>query len=282
MLVTPSFNFAMTSLVVLALRASALPSLITSRASSDPWPQAALDLCSKSVNCKVVNGQPVMDLTSTHAKRYLKMRDAFNDPNSTVIIPNNETVDTSTCVPSDMVNSALTQNCESVGRCTTDSSSFQCSQPSTITGSETITCTVTQDGWYSPNAPPDFYRDMFAAALSSAAKGLTTQQVNNVAILPPRPLPGSPHLTRDVTTFNTSIVPTSIAATTSQVIDDQNTTVTIGMVRYSIDCPQPADPACSDLLALAGVAGTLLGLFDPAEIGIAISAAVGAVSTVCN
>jgi len=175
-----------------------------------------------------------------------------------------------------MVNSTLTQNCDSISGCTTDSNNFPCLQPTTE-GEETIMCNVIQDGWYLPTAPPDFYRDMFTAALSSAAKSFTTQQENSVVNRPPRPQSGL-RLIRDATKFNTSIVPSSIAALTFQTIDDGNTTMAIGMVRFTIQCSQPASPVCSDFIADAGVAGTLLGLLDPAVIGIAISAAVGGLS----
>lgn len=276
----------------ISLHALALPA----STAGDAWPQEILDTCTQSVNCKVVNGRPVMD-TSPHVKRMLIERAGASGigPNSTTIVSNKGTIDTSVCIPSDMVNQALTEHCTKQG-CTTDAKTFQCPHPSSdVPSTDKVTCSVVQDGNY-PLDDQGFYPKMFTAALKQAAHAFTKPKENTVDVpilrrdgsglynFPLKRLAGPPIVSFHKVQFNSSIVPSSISAATSQeiTINGQSTKVMVGSVRFTITCQDPAKPTCGDILGAAGAAASLLSLFEPAAIGTLISAALGIVSPLCG
>jgi len=266
---TRTISFALLSF---SLATSALPS-----GAPNAWPEAILDSCRQSANCKVVNGEPVVDIA--HTKRVLEGR-ANTGPNTTLVVPNQGTIDTSTCDPADMVNSGLYDHCQANGGCTTDSRQYSCDQPAnTVSGKETTTCTVTQDGWYNGGAPY-FYRNMFATTLQAAAKSFTQQVDHHILVssgIGRRENWGSPNSPVE---FKTNVVPSSIAATTTQNIG--GTTVTVGWVRYTLSCQAPGQPTCSSILGAAGVVSGFLGMLAPEVIGPLFAAALGAVTPSCG
>lgn len=260
------------AILSISMTVSALPSV-----APNPWPEAILDSCRQSTNCKVVNGEPIVDVS--HTKRMLEGR-AGSGPNNTIVVANKGTIDTSTCDPADMVNSGLYDHCQATGGCTTDSRQYQCDQPAnTVTGKETITCTVSQDGWYNGGAPY-FYRNLFATTLHAAAKSFTQQVDHHILVsggMHKRENWGSPN---EPVNFKTNVVPTSIAATTTQNVG--GTTVTVGWVRYSLSCQAAGQPTCSSILGAAGVASSFLGMLAPEVIGPLFAAALGAVTPSCG
>ncbi|KAI0080535.1 hypothetical protein K474DRAFT_1672551 [Panus rudis PR-1116 ss-1] len=267
------------SLTLLVIGTQALPAT-----TAEPWPQAILDRCSQSVNCKVVNGQPQVDLGK--AKRLLaKRQDSVPNSNITYIVPNQGTVNTYTCKPSDLVKSALNDHCLDRGGCSTDASETTCEKPAdTVKQKVTTQCTVTQEGQYGDSID-DSFKGMITTALTAAAQSFTTSQDQQIMVhWWKRELDGREIMTPPPTEkikFTTYQAPTSISASNWRYIDEKNNTVAVGMVRYSLQCGPPDDTACSTILNAGTAISGLLSLLAPEVIGPLFAAGLGILTPLC-
>ena len=95
-----TFHFLAVSLFSILLVASGRPF----RSLTSRWPTQILRSCEASTNCAVIGGEPRIDRALT--RRLLAERDD-SDEVITRIVADDGTVDTSNCVPGDIIQQAL-------------------------------------------------------------------------------------------------------------------------------------------------------------------------------
>lgn len=210
------------------------------------WSTHVLRTCEQSVNCAVVNGEPVIDHAFTRA--LLARRDVAST-NKTTIVADSGVVDASNCVPADLIQSALTDHC-TTGGCTTDAQTFKCKPhrvPGFVHATDTTSCTVTQDGEYTTGAAD--LTHMFVDVVQAAARAHTKSQSKGLG-------------RRDLGLDIHNIVPKSIQATHTVTIDGQDALA--GHVRYTIQCQDQNDGECNTILDnIDGIVGLLAPDVEP-------------------